>query len=70
MIILERIETDLAVLETDDGTQTVPRAMIPPDAAIGDVLTPISSGGYAIDKERSKGRRKKLSERFRRLLRK
>lgn len=70
MIILERIETDLAVLETDNGIQAVPRTLIPADAAIGDVLIPLSGGGYAIDKERSRGRRKKLSERFRRLLRK
>ncbi len=70
MTVLERLEADLAVLETDDGLKTVPRNLVPADAAVGDVLLPLNNGGYAVDKERSKGRRKKLSVRFRRLLRK
>ena len=70
MIILERTEADLAVLETDDGIKKVPRTLIPVDAKVGDILIPLDGGGYQIDKERSKGRRKKISEQFRRLLRK
>jgi hypothetical protein len=70
MTIFERKEADLAVLETDDGIKKVPLTQIPADAEVGDILIPLVGGGYEIDKERSKCRRKKLSERFRRLLRK
>ena len=70
MTILERFEADLAVLETGEGLKTVPRSLVPEDAAVGDVLIPQNGGGYAVDKDRSQGRRKKLSDRFRRLLRK
>ena len=39
MIIIDRFEEDLAVLETDDGMINVERSLLPENAAEGDVLT-------------------------------
>ncbi|MBE6952223.1 MAG: DUF3006 domain-containing protein [Ruminococcaceae bacterium] len=68
MTILERFEQDLAVLETDDGRKTLPRTQLPADAEVGDVLV-LTAEGYTVDKTAAQKRRKKLSERFRRLIR-
>ena len=38
MIILDRLEETLAVLETDDGMVNVPRELLPADVREGDVL--------------------------------
>ena len=70
MIIFDRLEAEFAVLETDDGTVTVPRTALPPDANVGDALVRTPDGGYSVDRDATKARRKKLSERFRRLQRK
>ena len=54
MIILDRLEETLAVLETDDGMVNVPRELLPADVREGDVL-------------RQAARREKLLARTRRM---
>ena len=44
MIILDRLEETLAVLETDDGMVNVPRELLPADVREGDVLRQAADG--------------------------
>lgn len=69
MIILDRFEGNLAVLETEDGIQTVSRDCIPTDATEGDVLTLLANGSYALDAEETAHRKSQLQARFQRLIR-
>ena len=49
MIILDRLEETLAVLETDDGMVNVPRELLPADVREGDVLRQAADGTYTIN---------------------
>ena len=62
MIILDRLEETLAVLETDDGMVNVPRELLPADVREGDVLRQAADGTYA-----TQARREKLLARTRRM---
>lgn len=66
MIILERTEENLAILETDTGFLEVPRQQLPPDAKEGDVLQQTATG-YAVDAAATQKRRDKLRARTKRL---
>ena len=52
MIILDRLEETLAVLETDDGMVNVPRELLPADVREGDVLLQASDGTYRSEERR------------------
>ncbi len=69
MIIIDRFENEAAVLETEDGMETVMRCFLPADAREGDVL--IQEGcGYSVDHYATEERRKAAAERLRRLMNK
>ena len=67
MIILDRLEETLAVLETDDGMVNVPRELLPADVREGDVLRQAADGTYTTDTAATQARREKLRARTRRM---
>ena len=69
MIILERFEGDIAVLETDDGIANVSRTELPEEACDGDVLV-FSGDCWSIDREKTDERRAAMRSRMRRLIKK
>ncbi|WP_037271112.1 DUF3006 domain-containing protein [Ruminococcus flavefaciens] len=68
MIIIDRFEGDLAVLETDDGMINVERSLLPENAAEGDVLT--YNRAWTVDKAATEQRRSRTAKRLKRLLNK
>ncbi len=69
MVILDRIENDIAVLETDNGMQEVARQFLPKNAREGDVLVQ-GTTGYEVDTVATATRRSTLAERTKRLRKK
>ncbi len=66
MMIIDRFEGDIAVIEGDDGIFDISRDLLPDNAAEGDVI--ISADGiYYVDEEETENRRKLFAERLRRL---
>lgn len=68
MMILDRFEDKLAVLETDGGMVTVSRELLPADAREGDVLRQAADGTYISDAAATQARREKLAARTRRMM--
>lgn len=59
--IVDRIEEGIAVLEDDDlGRREVPLKLLPPDIEEGSVLRLMEDGSFALDKEETNRRRKRL----------
>lgn len=69
MIILERFEGDIAVLETDEGNLNISRYALPEEACDGDVLV-FSDDCWSIDREKTNERRAAMRSRMRRLIKK
>ena len=69
MIIFEREEGDRAVLETDQGIQSVPRNLRPASILPGTVLVPTDDGRFQEDLPATEARREAIADRFRRLRR-
>ena len=69
MIVFDREEGDLAVLETDQGIRTVPRDLLPASVLPGTVLIPTEDGKFRADPSATEARRQTISDRFRRLRR-
>jgi len=67
MIIIDRFEGDIAVLETDNGMIEVNRFYLPEDAAEGDIIVNEGNEWY-IDHEATQSRREAMRERLRRLM--
>ena len=63
MIILDRVEGDFAVLETNNGMINIPRSDLPAGAKEGDVLK------LVIDASATKVRKKRFDCRMNRLFR-
>ena len=68
MIIIDRFEGNLAVLETDDGMKNIERSLLPENAAEGDVLVYKSS--WTVDTAATEQRRERTRKRLKRLLNK
>lgn len=66
MIIIDRMEEQLAVLETDSGSIEVARSQLPPDAKEGDVLKQ-TCNGYLVDVQQTNRRREALLRRTKKL---
>ncbi|MGN1403661.1 MAG: DUF3006 domain-containing protein [Ruminococcus sp.] len=66
MIIIDRFEGDLAVLETDSGMIQAARSLLPENAQEGDILTQ-TADGYTVDAEATQARREKLLARMKRI---
>ncbi len=60
-IVIDRFESDLAVLECGGSTWNVPRALLPPDAAEGDVLR------FVVDADATRAARDDAAARLARL---
>ncbi|MCC8110129.1 MAG: DUF3006 domain-containing protein [Ruminococcus sp.] len=69
MVVLERFEGDIAVLETDSGMQDISRKELPLEVKEGDVLV-LTSRGYCVDNNATQARRAKLLARIRKLKKK
>lgn len=63
MIIIDRIDDGIAVLETDEGMQTIPAEQLPNQAKDGDVLQ-LTEKGYDIDAAATETRRQKIRNRL------
>lgn len=63
MLIIDRFEGDFAVVEADGKWLDIPKSLLPPDAARGDILKPCS-GRYTIDKALTKARREEIQKRM------
>ncbi|MDO4155849.1 MAG: DUF3006 domain-containing protein [Oscillospiraceae bacterium] len=63
MIIIDRIDDNIAVLETDNGIQTIPADQLPEQAKDGDVLEQ-TENGYEIDAAATEARRQKIRNRL------
>lgn len=68
MIIIDRFEGSLAVLETDDGMKNIERSLLPENAAEGDVL--VYDGSWTVDTAATEQRRERTRKRLKRLLNK
>lgn len=68
MIIIDRFEGNLAVLETDDGMINVERSLLPENAAEGDVL--VYDGSWTVDTAATEQRRERTKKRLKRLMNK
>ena len=66
MIIIDRFEGSLAVLETDDGMINVERSLLPENAAEGDVL--ILDGSWNVDTAATEQRRERTRKRLKKLM--
>lgn len=66
MWILDRIEGEIAVIETDTGRLELPRQQLPPEAREGDVLVQ-SADRIRTDPEETSRRRERIAEKYRRL---
>ena len=66
MMIIDRFEGAIAVIEGDDGIFDISRDLLPDNAAEGDII--ISADGvYYVDEEETENRRKLFAKRLRRL---
>jgi len=61
MLILDRFEGDLAVIETDTGLLNIPRSELPAGAKEGDTIRLI------VDAEETAARKKSIDERMNKL---
>lgn len=58
MLIIDRFEGEMAVIEYDRGTFDIPRNLLPAEAKEGDVL----ELSISIDKKATEERKKKIGE--------
>lgn len=63
MIIIDRMDDGIAVLETDNGMQTIPAEQLPEQARDGDVLQ-WTQNGYEVDAAATEERRQKIRNRL------
>lgn len=66
MLIIERFEDDIVIIENDEEYIRVSRESLPAEASEGDVLVE-RAGGYEVDAEATKKRREKILSRQRKL---
>ena len=58
--IIDRFESDLAIIEVEDGhTLDYPRHLLPIDAEVGDVII-IDGNHFTVDKKETKKRRNEI----------
>ncbi|MBQ8296837.1 MAG: DUF3006 domain-containing protein [Ruminococcus sp.] len=68
MIIIDRFEGNIAVLETDGGMLEAERSLVPAEAQEGDVLY-FADGAYSVDRAATEERRAAIRARLSRLRR-
>ena len=59
MLIIDRFEGDMAVVENDGGIMDIPRSLLPENAKEGDILIE-NNGGYTIDSAAVEKRRREI----------
>lgn len=60
MLIIDRFEGDIAIVETDENTfMQIPRTALPPNAKEGDIVVKVEDK-YIIDYESTEKRRQKI----------
>ena len=69
MTVIDRFEGSIAVLETENGTVTLQRSLLPENACEGDVLV-CENGIWRIDTETTENRRIRTKQRLSRLINK
>jgi hypothetical protein len=67
MLIIERVESGIAVIETENGYVKLPLENIKGNPREGDIIY-LDSNGYRIDKAATDKRRAELAARTRKLL--
>lgn len=66
MMIIDRFEGDIAVVETDSGIIDIPMKEFPCDVCEGDIIL-LTDSGYIVDEQATAERHKLILERFNRL---
>lgn len=69
MTIVDRLENNIAVLETDGGMIEVERSQLPENVREGDILTE-NNGVWSVDVEATEKRRTEMRELMKRLMKK
>ena len=69
MTIIDRFEGNIAVIETENGTVTLQRSLLPQNACEGDVLV-CENGIWLVDTETTENRRNLTKQRLGRLINK
>jgi len=67
MIVIDRIEGQIAVCEFDDEMKDVPFSIIKGQIRAGALLVAQSDGSFVVDEEATEARTKHITERFERL---
>ena len=67
MTVIDRFENEYAVLVNENGTFSIPKSKLSPDAAEGDVIL-IQEGRYVIDKKATAKKRKQIYVKLQRLI--
>ena len=66
MLIIERFEGNIAIIEADNGHMELNRTLLPAKAKEGDVLTLIN-GQYLVDTEKTAQRRSAVINKLRKM---
>lgn len=66
MLIIERFEDDIVIIENDEEYIRVSRESLPAEASEGDIIVE-RAGGYEVDAVATKKRREKILSRQRKL---
>lgn len=66
MMIIDRFEGGIAVIETDSGIMNISKNELPDGAKEGDIIE-FTDGLYVIDEEETKKRRESMADMFRKL---
>ncbi|MCM1506511.1 MAG: DUF3006 domain-containing protein [Ruminococcus flavefaciens] len=69
MIVIDRFENNIAVLETEIGITEIERSQLPENAREGDVLTE-NNGVWSVDVSATEERRAEIREMMKRLMKK
>lgn len=66
MLVIDRFEGDIAIVEDDESIINIPRNKLPFDAKEGDILV-LSDGKYLVDDVATENKKKELENRFSKL---
>ena len=69
MTIIDRLENNIAVLETDGGIVEIERSLLPENVREGDIITE-NNGIWAVDIPATEKRRAEMRELMKRLMKK
>jgi hypothetical protein len=67
MIIIDRFEENIAILENDEQFTGVKRSLLPETAREGDIVELQPDGRYSVNEQATEERRRKVADRLKRM---